>query len=179
MLPPSYRGTEIDLSKLLLTADDFPLGWKANRTPEPEVSGDELDWGDENIVAAFQPTQFQGYANLHIYKFRNEAAAKYGLFWINHQGFFTPPPGDLPPGWSYRSSIADNWIFGCSADKACALLARYDEIIISFMTSMDPEYMTVDDLENLLKVIDKKINTYLGLNYTTYLYLMQRTGLLA
>lgn len=161
LLPPNYRGNEINLSQLLVSVNDFPSDWKTNGNPEP-AKGDEFDWGEENIVARFQTINDQDFADQYVYKFRNEASAKYGLFWIKQQGFLTPPENALlPEEWKYQSLIADEWIFGCSVGKICTLIARYDELIVRFIVSLNSNYMNVGDLENLFRSIDEKVGIYL------------------
>ena len=164
LLPSSKREPPIILSNLLLTSDYFPSGWKADGFPEPEPEQFELDWGEENLFIGFQPTGYEGYATHYIYKFRNKAAAKYGLLMIKQQGLLTPYSSETPIGWSYRSPIANDWLFGCIDSKGCTALARYDEFISVFRTNTDSKYMTSDDLETILKAIDKKMNRYLELN---------------
>ena len=161
VLPPSNRKVEIDISQLLVTASDFPSGWKANGIPQP-ARGDEFDWGEENIFSQFQSIRDQSFAYQYVFKFRNEAAAEYGFFWIKQEGILTPSKNDKEPiGWKYKSIIADKWIFGCSSGNVCTAIARYDEFIISFVASINSENMTFDDLENLLNFIDEKIGKYL------------------
>ncbi len=170
LLPPSNRPTEINLHQLLITVDDFPSGWQVDGTPESvSVIDDDLNWGEDNIFAAFRTIDDQGFAYQYIFRFRNEAAAKYGLFWIKRQGILIPLPNDeVLAGWTYKSPIADDWLFGCSAGKVCTALVRYDEFIIHLIISMNPKYMSLDDLENLLKVIDGYFSYYfkLGNLYT-------------
>ena len=177
VLPPNNRKVEIDISQLLVTASDFPSGWKADGIPQP-ASGDEFDWGKENIFSGFHTIDGQGFAYQYVYKFRNEAAAEYGFFWIKQQGYLTPPTnGKVPTKWKYKSSIADEWLFGCSVgSRVCTLLARYDEFIISFDVSINSENMTFDDLEYIIKVIDENISNYLRLNNTTFLIMKPWTA---
>jgi hypothetical protein len=164
LLPPSDRNPPIIISDLLLTKKDFPLGWRARGTPQSEYQNSELYWGEENLYVEFQPIGNQGYAYQYIFKFRNKLDAKYGLFRIKQQDFLTPSKNNFPNEWSYKSPIADDWLFGCLDEKECTVLARYDEFILAFTTSIDPKYMTFADLESILRTIDEKMSKYSDTN---------------
>ena len=165
LLPPSNRMIEININKLLVNVDDFPSGWKANGPPGP-VREDELDWGEKNVFIVFHSIDDQDVAYQYVYKFRNEVAAEYGLFWIKKEGLLTPPMNAVEPmGWKYKSLSADEWLFGCSTGNVCTSLARYDEFIIIFTASINSDYMTFNDLEYLFKVMDGKIGKYLDHDY--------------
>jgi len=129
-----------------------------------------LDWGDENLTVELQPSGHgdRGFAHHYVFKFRNEASAMYGRFWIQRQGHLFPSGQEsrkIPVEWTYRSPIADDWHFACtdySKTTWCTAMARYDEYISVFDTIMSPEYMTLKDLEGVLKAIDERMARNLG-----------------
>jgi hypothetical protein len=164
ILPLTVREAEIHPINLLVSLDDFPKGWQERGIPEPEPDKFELDWGEENIFVRFQPNDKQGFATHYIFKFRNKAASNYGLFRIKQQGFLFPASRKPPEGWKYRSLSADDWSFGCTDEKVCTAIGRYDEFISVFITSIDPNYMTLDDLESVLETIDEKISENLEIS---------------
>jgi hypothetical protein len=161
LLPPTEREPPIALSDLIVTTDVFPPGWKMVGTPEPEPEQFELDWGEDNVFTRFQLMVNQGSATHYIFKFRNEASAKFGLFRIRRQGYLFPSTRIPPEGWKYRSPIADYWVFGCTDAKVCTALGRYDEFISVFRTSINPDYMSLEALEDILKVIDETISKHI------------------
>lgn len=161
LLPPTVREPPIVLNDLLVTTDVFPLHWKMIGTPEPEPKQFELDWGEDNLFVRFQLVDNQGFATHYIFRFRNETSAKYGLFRIKRQGYLFPSTRTPPEGWRYSSPIADDWLFGCIDAKACTALGRYDEFISIFRTSIDPDFMTLEDLEDILKAIDEKFSKHI------------------
>jgi len=164
LLPPTYRAYPINLSNLLISIEVFPPGWQLEGIPEGEPQRSDLDWGKENMVARFQLRGHKGYATHYIFEFKNEASARYGLFWIKRQGFLTPLTINSPDGWTYQSPFADEWIFGCTDEVSCTSLTRYNEFISVFRTSIDPQYMSFADLEVILRAIDGKMNKYLKID---------------
>jgi len=129
----------------------------------------ELDWGDENLVIQLQPPGHgdRGFAYHYVFKFRNAASAMYGHFWIQRQGHLFPSGQEsrqIPAEWTYRSPIANDWQFACinyGKTTWCTAMARYDEYISVFDTIMSPEYMTLNDLEKVLRAIDERMARYL------------------
>jgi hypothetical protein len=170
LLPPSKRAT-VPIRDLLVDAAVFPTDWQVVRGPEPEPDGDELDWGEENLIISLEPQNDRGFAYHRVMKFRNDVSALYGQIGIQRQGLLLSSGQGLtvtPAGWSYVSPIADDWRFACvdygvvnGNAMWCTVLARYDEYISIFSTVMSPEHMTAKDLEDILRAIDDRFLQYL------------------
>jgi hypothetical protein len=68
--------------------------------------------------------------------------------------------------WDFQSSIAQQSLFGCNtlagnAAQSCLWAARYDEYIISFITTIIPGEMDLDSLRQILGAIDKQVAHHL------------------
>jgi hypothetical protein len=162
LLPRTVRENQINPTDLLVTLDDFPQGWQVEGMLETEPVNSDLHWGEDNKALHFKPMENQGFAYHFVFKFRNEIDAKYGWSRIKEQGFFPPLKEDSLNGWVYESPIAKDWLFGCN-NSHCKVLARYDEFISAFATSINPEYMTREDLEIILEAIDEKMSKSLNI----------------
>ncbi|MBC7264520.1 MAG: hypothetical protein H5T64_09245 [Chloroflexi bacterium] len=169
LLPPTVRTPPVDMRDLMVDATPFPPDWRVVRGPEPQPERSSLDWGDENLSVGLQPTGDRGFASHYVFKFRNEAAAMYGHFWILRQGVLFPSHREskIPAEWTYRSPIADDWRFACvdygqGKRMWCAAMARYDEYISVLNTTVSSEYMTLKDLEGILRAIDERMAQCLG-----------------
>lgn len=74
--------------------------------------------------------------------------------------------GYIPQGWNYRPLHADRFEFGCSGGdgiaqpEACGFIVRYEEYIIVFSTPI-ASYMTLEDLQRIIEVIDREMADYL------------------
>lgn len=74
--------------------------------------------------------------------------------------------GYIPQGWTYRPPHADRFEFGCEGGdgsvqpEGCSFIARYEEYIIVFSTPI-ASYMTLDDLQRIIEVIDCEMANYL------------------
>lgn len=173
LLPPTVRTPPVDMRDLLVDATVFPSGWRVVEKPERYPERSSLDWGDENLTIGLepklQPVDHQAFAYHSVFKFRNEASAMYGHFWILRQGVLFPSHREskIPAEWTYRSPIADDWRFACvdygqGKRMWCAAMARYDEYISVLNTTVSPEYMTLKDLEGVLRAIDERMARNLG-----------------
>jgi len=74
--------------------------------------------------------------------------------------------GYIPAGWTYRPPHADRFEFGCNGGdgvakpEGCSLILRYAEYTIVIGTPI-ADYMTLDDLQRLLEVIDREMTDFL------------------
>lgn len=74
--------------------------------------------------------------------------------------------GYIPQGWSYRPPHADRFEFGCRGGNGraqpewCGFIVRYEEYIIVFDTPI-ASYMTLEDLQRIMGVIDREMTDYL------------------
>ncbi len=162
LLPPTIRTPAVDMRDLMLDAAALPPGWRVVRGPEPLP---KRSWGDENLSVGFQAPGEKGFAYHYVFKFRNAASAMYGHFWILRIGHLLPVGWEarqIPAEWTYQSPLADDWQFGCvdySVTTSCGAIARYNEYISVFETSMSS--MTLEDLEHVLRAIDERMARYL------------------
>jgi hypothetical protein len=135
----------------------MPVGWEVKRGPEEEPDKSVLAYGNENLTVGFRITNRSGFAEHNVFKFKNVESAKNGFQRIKQQGYFTPRNGVIPSEWNYKSKNADEWYFGCNDQNMvwCVSIARYGEYISIFETSIIDNCMTLDDMEGVLRTIDK------------------------
>lgn len=150
----------------------FPPGWMA-------VVGGDMDyiytdsdftWASWAVVATFwykdgvRISPGIAFAHEEIHIFRSAFMAH-----------ITPHPspsslsaadGYIPQGWNYRPPHADRFEFGCEGEDGiaqpewCGFVLRYEEYIIVFSTPI-ASYMTLDDLQRIMEVIDREMANYL------------------
>ena len=69
-------------------------------------------------------------------------------------------------GWSFSSNYANEENFSCtfyrdSDDPICTWEARYQEIIIEIIGRLDPRYLSLEDMQLVAALSDKKVIQYL------------------
>ena len=73
-------------------------------------------------------------------------------------------------GWSFSSNYADEENFSCrfyrdSDDPICTWEARYQEILLIVIGRLDPRYLSLEDMQLVAAMSDKKVIKYLyGVN---------------
>ncbi len=88
-------------------------------------------------------------------------------YWATYwEGWITSGAGYIPQGWSYRPPHADRFEFKCwggdgiAKPELCSFILRYEEYIIVFDTPI-ADYMTLDNLQRILEVIDHEMTNHL------------------
>ncbi len=88
-------------------------------------------------------------------------------YWATYwEGWITSRAGYIPQGWIYRPPHADRFEFKCwggdgiAKPELCSFILRYEEYIIVFDTPI-VDYMTLDDLQRVLEVIDQEMTRHL------------------
>lgn len=168
----TLRERDFGLEESLIDESIPPSGWSVSRQPHPI----QVEWGQEDSRGIeFQLTS--GYRMGHeVYQYRNEQAAA-GRYQRYSPGVFGSAerltPWEVPEGLTYRSKVADQFRFAC-ADfrdypdirfRHCAAMGQYEELVSVFYVSVLPDemddYMTLSDLERILKTVDERIAHYL------------------
>jgi len=106
---------------------------------------------------------------IHVYKspFCARTVSYPSEYWATYwEGWITPGEGYIPRGWKYRPSHADRFDLRCwggdgiAQPDLCSFIVRYEEYIIVFDTPI-ARYMTLEDLERVLEVIDREMADFL------------------
>ncbi len=163
---PNYLGadeqntsspSDISLYDFLLTTEEMPDGWVGY---EPFKSPNSLCYVDCASIQFDAQTTNQSRAthDVYIYESAKEAKRSYE---IQLQPTLI---GEIPIDWNYESEFADQSDFVCYTYKdmsypVCEWTARYDRYIVDFYTWLVPKKMTLDDLEEIIRVIDRKMLT--------------------
>ena len=175
MRMPNPRTKRIDLDDLMVTRADFPQGWAASGGG-PITKREHQEGSQENQSASFRPESL-GWMDplgaLHtVYRYRNPYQAMDAYF-QEHRGLYQvrrdTSAWTVPPDWSYRSPIADQFEFACAhisnivySGTTCIAKARYDEFISVFSAELGSPYLTHADLERVLRAIDERMARALG-----------------
>lgn len=129
----------------------------------PRDSAVDLN-SEDNLEVFFNLPMNRGGASEHyLYKFADGVRAR-----SKYQGAlaiaFLQDIDDwrVPEGWTYTTPIADEFMFRCGTDDflqvtRCSALARYDEVISEFSTPLVPGVMTLEDVEQILREIDRRM----------------------
>lgn len=160
---PKRSFTTLDL---LIGLSDMPPGWIVGYGPgkgrsyiSPKEDSSEISFyvNDEHL----QPGR-RGAAH-EVYRYRSSEAAR-GVY----KDLVLPRAGKTPEGWSYQSPIADQSDFTCYDYEGrepypfCEWSARYEEYVVIFSSWLIPGYMSLEDIERVVRVIDARMAAYLG-----------------
>lgn len=68
---------------------------------------------------------------------------------------------DTPSELTYTSRVANEFFVACGelfvGDSRCGLVARYQEFLVFFNASIDPDQMSVKDFEQIVKSVDRRM----------------------
>ncbi len=175
MRMPNPRTQRINLDDLLITRADLPQGWIASGGG-PILGRENQAGAEETQSASFRPENL-GWLDPHgavhtVYRYRNPYHA-IDAYFLEHRGFYQARRDTsvwtVPLGWSYRSTVADQFEFACAqisdivlSETRCIAKARYDEFVSIFSAGLGAPYMTQADLERVLRAIDERMARALG-----------------
>jgi hypothetical protein len=168
-LLPTTREKPVALRDLIVDASVLPEGWTVQFGPAYPPQGKHLKHELEGMYVQFERTTAPAIAVHVVLRYGNElqAAASYladGEF-AKRDSVLTP--WTVPEEWTYSPATADRSRFGCAEVEvldrfvACIAVVQYDEYISIFRTPLGRDYMTLDDLERILRVIEKGMEQYL------------------
>ena len=135
--------------------------------PEWSFGGGEI-WTDRDFTYAlwtvwtgFDYSDNIQYAREEIHIFPNSSQASI-LRWPSPASV-NIEEGRTPKGWTYEPTHADWFVLDCKpahSPESCRFIVRYEEYIIYFYAPIT-EYMTLDDLEEIIRVTDDTMYEYL------------------
>jgi hypothetical protein len=155
-LPPRPFRT----SELLVTLSDMPPGWSVGYGPGRAF--DERANDDASMIILYADTYTGGKGTSH-------AVYHYATI-LNSKNAFQDKstwPGSLPPGWTFRSPVADQAVFSCYDWEGrepypnCTWVARYQEYVVVLDTWLLPDRMSLAELDRIVKSIDRRMAAYL------------------
>lgn len=154
---------------LLIDLSDMPSGWTAGVDLSMPIS----EGGSDDSVIMFKILSPVLYVAGHwVWHYSNptRAAINYekklvGDFNSNSMAALTP--WEVPDGWSYQSLLADQFHFACYETEInvrrtiCQSMGQYEEYLVIFHSAMSPQFMTYEDFEHILGIIDERMAYYL------------------
>jgi hypothetical protein len=152
--------------ELLIGLSDMPPGWEVSWGPEK--SKDYISTHDSFAIAFIvndANLPFGRRGALHaVYRYRSARAAE-GIY---KDVVLPGQVGKMPGEWTYQSPIADQSHFACydyegrEPYPVCEWSARYEEYIVDFFSWLIPGYMSLEDMERVVRAIDARMAHYLG-----------------
>lgn len=149
---------------LLVSREVMPLAWQ-------DVWGPFLPAGDDLVTHESTAIQF-GVADKEPSIQAEQAVYRYGSAGIAQRKFeivYLPTVGhfDSVSRWTYQSPVADQFYFGCydwegRATPVCEWAGQYEEYIVVFRVHMTPGEVSLADIEQVVRAIDKRMAEYLG-----------------
>jgi hypothetical protein len=148
--------------QLLVDISAFPVGWYVDIPPH--VTDNEIGQLDDRWVTfSRRPLGPSATQEVYCYRREKEAAAEYTL--QMHEQFFNAErltPWESPVQLPYVSRVAGQFRLACANFRdypsgqftLCVAMAQYNECLSIFGTQVSPEYMTFENLENVLVAID-------------------------
>lgn len=168
---PKQRAHPVDMYDLLVDTSVFPPGWRVEIEPRHPPPGKHIRKETESVYVQFVDKDSSIQAVHLVCRYRNNLQASISMFaedeFPNRDQTLTP--WSAPEEWTYESPIAKRFEFACAELdilgvgrlQSCKAIAQYDEYVSVFRTHMSPEYMTLEDLESILKTIDERMVQYL------------------
>lgn len=168
---------------LLISEGALPTNWAltedgvSERIPRGE--------GEESGAAvSFYATDTIYDARMIEYVYRYSSAGKAAWHYdrrekevFNDASFYRTSPWQVPSGFTFSSSLANKWRFGCagssftigpstgSTSTICTYLAQYDEFLVVFHADRDIDgstVITVSELQQVVEAIDQKMSENLN-----------------
>lgn len=157
---PERSFTTLDL---LIELSDMPVGWRVS--DGPGRAEDYISSKDASGIVFIAGTDWQRRVASHrVYRYRSVKAAK-GVY----EYLVLPDQvGKTPAEWAYQSPVADQSYFACYDYEGrepypiCEWSARYEEYVVIFHSWLVPGYMSLEDLERVVRAIDARMAEYLG-----------------
>ncbi|MBC7228646.1 MAG: hypothetical protein H5T61_15675 [Thermoflexales bacterium] len=146
----------------------LPPGWTPGWAPGKLLIWAETDsdatWASWAVFTGFNYKGGLESIREEIHVFRSSFVAR--LIPYPSPSSLSAGKGYTPEGWSYRPLHANRFEFGCeggdgvSQPERCSCILRYEEYIIVFDTPI-ADYMTLEDLQRIMEVIDREMTDYL------------------
>jgi len=159
MIPAPRRS--FTASDLLVKEEELPMGWASPSGAKPETDNrrpgnsmhinlyklPEAERADITQLSAIYPS-VEG-AKVHF-----------------SEDIQFPGETDIE-GWSFTSDIADEQQFSCYTYSnlnypICRWLARYQEIYIQVIGRLEPERVTLEEMQTVIQTIDENVAKKLG-----------------
>lgn len=163
------REPELPIQQLLhRELEAFPSGWTLGKSDI--ITDTDFTWAHWAVFVNFnyknglRIAEGLKFAGEEIHVFNNSFAAR--LISYPSPSSLSAGKGYIPKGWTYRPPHAERFEFGCSGGdgltqpEGCSFILRYAEYIIVFSTPI-ADYMTLDDLQRVLEVIDQEMTRHL------------------
>lgn len=169
----------VDVWDLMLSETSIPTGWELlERNDRPIVSFGEEEAASLDFYYLRNPTRLtRGGVTLYRHDTVQRAVRQYETqvdARFDEDGHHSyDAPLSIPDGFTFKSSFADEWQFGCAGYSMgapfedaimCVYVVRYGQYIAFFsIATTYQEEQTIDivGIQELIEVIDNNMETYL------------------
>ena len=161
LIPAPERSFE--LKDLVLTSDDLPAQWSVAFGPQlvsdntkPNNSLEIAFW---KSTAGILPGEEKWEVKEMLYRFSSIEGAK------EDYAVTTTFPGEtVIECWTFKSDLADEQKFSCYTYSnmeypVCSWVGRYDEIEVEVIAWLDPNRLSLEEVQELIGKIDERIAT--------------------
>ena len=142
-------------SDLLITEAELPAGWTANEPIDFGIGDDRRPSNTMDVSIFSSPESPRASISqfVSIYPFMRRAERHFKEDTFSETSI---------TGWNFTSNNADEEHFWCtfyrdSDDPICTWEARYQEIIIMIIGRLDPRYLSLEDMQLVAALSDKKV----------------------
>jgi len=155
--PQTCEVSTLDIEALLITIEDMPTPLSWSTSGPGNVFLDRERTSDTIYIAFVSDIYPYLGTDQEVFRYQTikdaERDFKYASEYFGN-GYF-------PDGWTFTSEVVDESHFSCrdgvSVDfPMCYWIARYDCIVIECRSWLITERMTLEDMENIVRKIDKK-----------------------
>ncbi len=161
LIPAPERSFE--LKDLVITSDDLPAQWAVvfgsqlvSDNTKPSNSLEIAFW---KSTAGKLPGEEKWEVKEMLYRFSSIEGAK------EDYAVTTSFPGETNiEGWTFKSDLADEQKFSCYTYSnmdypVCRWVGRYDEIEVEVIAWIDPNRLSLEEVQDLIVKIDERIAT--------------------
>ena len=142
------------LHPFLLEETDLPPNWARGRLHY----NDEINYrADISCTASYYVLNGNAFQSILQYENEESAISVYSRI---IDGFAWKNPSDISP--LYEGNALDHYL-ACSSPRyghplMCTFIARYGNYVVIYNTHMNEEFMTVEELEQVLTRIDERMS---------------------
>lgn len=147
--------------ELLIGLSDMPKGWQVS--DGPDRAEDYISREDASgIVFVAQTDSPRRTASHRVYRYDSSVQAKR----VYERLVLPTEAGECPPTWVYQSPVAEQSHFVCYDYEGrelpvCTWSGRYEEYIVVFHSWLIPDWMSLNDVERVVRAIDERMAQYL------------------
>lgn len=161
--------SSIDLDQLLNNTFVLPEGWVVQVGPFYTPFGKPIYYERESVIIQFENPAAPSIGAQLLLRYNNSLQATIDFFRITRYSKedYALTDWAIPTEWEYIPAAANRSRVVCAEViiggkyTSCEAVMQYDEYILIYSTSIGSDFMTLEQLEEVLMAIDERMLNYL------------------